>query len=98
MRNVTGEIHYGGRVTDEWDRNLLLNILKRFYTPEILEEGYRFSESGTYYAPNFDTLEEYRNFIEQLPNNDEPEVFGMHPNANITYQSQESEKIVYTIL
>jgi dynein heavy chain len=29
---------------------------------------------------------------------DNPEVFGMHENANITYQNQESEKIVSTIL
>jgi dynein heavy chain len=29
---------------------------------------------------------------------EEPEVFGMHQNANITYQQQESEKIVATIL
>lgn len=40
MLYVTGEINYGGRVTDNWDRRCLSNILKRFYAPEILEEKY----------------------------------------------------------
>ena len=40
MLYVTGHINYGGRVTDDWDRRCLLTILKRFYTPEVLEENY----------------------------------------------------------
>lgn len=37
-------------------------------------------------------------YIEKLPITDDPEVFGMHENANINYQAQESDKIVQTIL
>jgi len=36
MRYMTGQINYGGRVTDDWDRILLLNILKRFYNEELV--------------------------------------------------------------
>lgn len=87
LRYMTGQINYGGRVTDDWDRILLLNILKKYYTTDILEEGYKFSESGKYYAPNFTELSQYKDFIDKLPLMESPEVFGMHSNASITYQA-----------
>jgi len=51
MRYMTGQINYGGRVTDDWDRVLLLNLLQKFYTDDLLTEGYTFSNSGIYYVP-----------------------------------------------
>jgi dynein heavy chain, axonemal len=36
--------------------------------------------------------------VENLPIRDDPEVFGMHENANINFQTQESERIMATIL
>ena len=45
------------------------------------------------------SLESYFNFANTLPStNDDPEIFGMHENANITYQAQESTKIIDTIV
>jgi hypothetical protein len=42
--------------------------------------------TGIYYAPDLPTLQEYRDYIETLPIVDEPEIFGMHENANIAFQ------------
>lgn len=98
MRYVTGHINYGGRVTDDWDRLLLMSILKKYYTTDIIEGGYKFSVSGNYYGPDLPQLQDYRDFIDKLPINDEPEIFGMHANANITYQQNESNKIIEVIL
>lgn len=58
MKYMTGQINYGGRVTDDWDRILLLNILQRFYTEEILLDNYQFSASGIYFVPTHSTLQE----------------------------------------
>lgn len=63
----------------------MISMLKRYYNPDVLEDGYKFSESGIYYAPEFGPLDSYRQYIEQLPLIDSPEVFGLHENANITY-------------
>ncbi|KRX08296.1 P-loop containing nucleoside triphosphate hydrolase [Pseudocohnilembus persalinus] len=98
MLYMTGHINYGGRVTDDWDRVCLLSILKQFYTSEALEKNYQFSESGLYYAPSTMELAEIQKYINQLPNIDDPEIFGMHENANITFQQQESNKLIETIL
>ncbi|XP_054751474.2 dynein axonemal heavy chain 6-like isoform X1 [Lytechinus pictus] len=95
---ITGEITYGGRVTDAWDQRCLRTILRRFFAPYTLEENYKYSESGIYYSPDMDTLGEYRKYIEDLPIIDEPEIFAMHENANISFQRQETQTLIFTIL
>ena len=43
---VTGQIIYGGRVTDDWDRRCLMTVLANFMNEGILESDYKYSESG----------------------------------------------------
>jgi dynein heavy chain len=96
---VTGEINYGGRVTDDQDRRCLLSILGKYYVPKtITDDNYSFSSSGLYKAPPVGSLQSVRDYIKNLPITDEPEVFGMHDNANITFQSQETKKILDIVL
>ena len=94
---VTGHINYGGRVTDDWDRKCLLSILKKFYVSEALDDSYRFSETD-FILPPISDLASYRTFIENLPQNDDPEIFGLHANANISYQSQEAQRLITSML
>ena len=61
---LTGECNYGGRVTDDWDRRLLMTILADFYNKDIIENPrYTFSPSGKYYAPPKSNYEDYIEFI-----------------------------------
>uniref|UniRef100_A0A8C3HEC4 Uncharacterized protein n=1 Tax=Chrysemys picta bellii TaxID=8478 RepID=A0A8C3HEC4_CHRPI len=61
---LTGECNYGGRVTDDWDRRLLMTMLDDFYNPDIIENPrFTFSPSGNYYAPPKGTYEDYIEFI-----------------------------------
>jgi dynein heavy chain len=75
-----------------------MTILHKFYNPKILEEGYKFSSSGKYFAPPSGSFSDYRKYLDALPNQDSPEIFGMHANANITYMMQETSAIFGTIL
>ncbi|KAJ3068699.1 Dynein heavy chain 6, axonemal [Podochytrium sp. JEL0797] len=95
---LTGEIAFGGRVTDDWDRRTLNSILSKFYTPNILDDGYVFSPSGIYYAPGDLDLNGFKAYIDSLPFSEEPSIFGMHENANISYQMQEAKRVIRTIL
>ncbi|XP_006738893.2 dynein heavy chain 6, axonemal [Leptonychotes weddellii] len=95
---ITGEITYGGRVTDTWDQRCLRTVLKRFFSPETLEEDYKYSESGIYFAPLADSLQEFKDYIENLPLMDDPEIFGMHENANLVFQYKETNTLINTIL
>lgn len=95
---VLGEITYGGRVTDYWDLRCLKTILKIFFSPDILQPDWVYSKSGIYYCPHFEKLVEYRTFIEGFPIIEEPEIFGMHENANIAFQNKETQTIILTIL
>lgn len=43
LQFVIGEINYGGRVTDDWDRRCLKIILGNFLKSEILSGTMQFS-------------------------------------------------------
>jgi dynein heavy chain len=84
---MTSVVNYGGRVTDDKDMRTIDVILEGFFNSNILIDEYKFSKSGAYYSPKIDSsdpLGSYMKYIDQLPLNPEPEVFGMHENANIT--------------
>lgn len=95
---MVAEANYGGRVTDPKDRRLIKILLKNFYTKEILQADYKFSESGTYFAPDEGDLNFYKNYIQELPRNETTEVFGLHANAQISSAIIETTSICNTIL
>lgn len=55
--------------------------------------SYRFSDSGTYYAPVKGDYESYVDYIRDLPLIPHPEVFGLHENADITKDQKETQEV-----
>ena len=99
MSYLTGECNYGGRVTDSHDRRVIIGILSIFYNKEIVQDdGYKFSESGIYFAPKNGEYESYLDYIKSLPMLAKPEVFNMHPNADITKDQKETNLLFDSIL
>ncbi|XP_054464751.1 dynein axonemal heavy chain 12 [Anoplopoma fimbria] len=96
---LTGECNYGGRVTDDWDRRLLMTILSDFYNQDIIEKPrYPFSPSGEYFAPPKSIYDDYVVFIKELPLSQHPEVFGMHENVDISKDLQQTKLIFDSLL
>lgn len=59
---------------------------------------YRLSSLSTYYIPRDGSLQSYQDYIHLLPNVDRPEVFGQHPNADITSLITESRLFCETLM
>ena len=99
IRYLIGQCNYGGRVTDDWDRRTLNSILGRILCVEMVTDStYKFSESGIYYAPAHGDYQSYIDFAKSLPLVPEPEVFGFHPNGNITKDQKETYDLFEAIL
>tara|TARA_B100001094_G_scaffold236862_1_gene232020 strand:- start:81 stop:1538 length:1458 start_codon:yes stop_codon:yes gene_type:complete len=98
LKYCIGECNYGGRVTDGKDRITLNSIMERFFNEEVLETGYKMSQSGTYSSPGVETREEFLEVIEGLPLVAPPEIFGFHENANITKDTKETNAMFATCL
>jgi dynein heavy chain len=49
LKYTAGQINYGGRVTDDWDRRCIMNILEDFYNSTAIEPNYNFDDSKVYH-------------------------------------------------
>lgn len=75
-----------------------MTILDDYYCEPILEDGYKFSPSGKYFAPSHGDWQSYRDYASSLPQFPEPEIFGFHANAAITKNLGETDNTLSAIL
>jgi dynein heavy chain len=95
---IIGEVNYGGRVTDDWDRRTLIALLSQFITPAALQPGYALSASGTYVVPPEGPPQSYLDYIRTFPPTGAPEIFGLHENADITKEQSQTNNLFASIL
>lgn len=81
---MLGEVMYGGRVTDDFDKRLLVTFTNVWFNESLLTANFEFHKG--YRVPMSRNLNTYVDYINNLPTSDTPEVFGLHTNADITYQ------------
>ncbi len=103
LRYVIGEVNYGGRITDDKDIRLAARLLFLAMNQGCLRQGYKYSPSGAYFPPEAKegkelTKQDVLDYVASLPALDNPEVFGLHANANITYQLKESKSLLDSII
>lgn len=85
---LVGSAMYGGRVSDDYDRRVLLTYVDEYMGDFLFDDCQKFffSQAGFEYdLPEDNDLESLRNHVEKMPLNCGPSVFGLHPNAEIGY-------------
>ena len=96
--NMVGAICFGGRCTDKWDKRCNVSILRHYIVPAVLGDSFKYSQNGKYYSPATQVKSEVMEYIDGLPVIDEPDVFGLHENANITFQQQQTRRMCSTLI
>lgn len=92
FRNIVGDIIYGGRITDELDRQCLLACTTLVLDQEAFETE-DFKYTGDYIVPNAVSLAGLKEYVETLPISAPPQVFGMNENAQIRAQIVETSML-----
>jgi len=90
------EVQYGGRITDDWDRRLFNTYGQAWLAPRVMDAGFEFFKG--YKVPSGQDIEAYRKYVEGLPLVDNPEVFGMHSNADLVFRTAQTAQVLSTIL
>jgi len=98
LNYLIAKVNYGGRVTDDKDIRTIRAMLKNVVRSEIMQDGYKLSKLDTYYAPPEGTLQEALNYVSSLPLDEDPEVFGLHTNANIAFELKTVNYFMDTVL
>lgn len=79
---MIGEVQYGGRVTDDYDKRLLNTFAKVWFSEALFMEGFAFHKG--YVVQNFKQVTDYLKAIEAMAPIDPPQAYGLHSNADIT--------------
>ncbi|CAF1051829.1 unnamed protein product, partial [Rotaria magnacalcarata] len=96
LRYIFGEIMYGGHITDDWDRRLCRSYLETYLNPTMFE-------GDLYLAPDFPLAppldyKAYHAYIDDKLPSESPKLYGLHPNAEIDFLSQTSEKLFRVLI
>ena len=88
---------YGGRVSDAFDRRILNTYLEEYLGDFLFDTFQPFhffmNEQVDYIVPIEGHRSVYVDTIETLPLVQTPEVFGLHPNADISYYTNATKQI-----
>ena len=72
VRYMLGEVQYGGRVTDDFDKRLLNTFCRVWFQENMFTDTFRFYQG--YSIPKSNQLAEIKKHILELPAVDTPEV------------------------
>jgi len=97
LRYIFGEIMYGGHITDFWDRRVCNTYLATIILPELLSN--LTLAPPAFKSPDASKMEymHYQKFIEERFPPEQPQLFSLHPNAEIGFLTTQGDSIFKTI-
>ncbi|XP_030743682.1 dynein axonemal heavy chain 14 [Echinops telfairi] len=99
LRYLLGEVIYGGRVTDHWDKQGLKALLCEFCNPRVLDDGFSFSGDEIHQPlPESAHISDCIGLIQSLPDDDSPEILGIHPEATRSYRVTQGQEFIETLI
>lgn len=93
---MVSAIQYGGRITDDFDQLLMDTYAEKYFNSSVLTRNYQLYPG--YCVPDTTEIQVFRSEIEKLPATESPEIFGLHPNADLTYRTLNVSQAVGTIM
>ncbi|RVE50586.1 hypothetical protein evm_004813 [Chilo suppressalis] len=91
LRYLFAIINYGGHITDDWDKRVLVAYINQFFCEEALDTPfYRLSSIPAYHIPRDGSLESYRDFLDLLPPSERAESVGQHASADVATLAQDA--------
>jgi len=101
LQYMTCEVQYGGRITDDLDREMFITYGNLWITEDVFKEKYCFNNLITeynYHIPDFSEHTRYLEHIQTLPERDNPLIFGLNGNADLTYRLKESGEMINVLV
>ena len=103
LRYIFGQIMYGGHIVNDFDRILCVAYLDHYLKDELLDEMELFpfnkdEKGATFKSPNPTTFDRYLEHIDVEYKGDTPIAFGLHPNAEIGFRTEQSEALLRLLL
>ncbi|XP_060805314.1 dynein axonemal heavy chain 8 [Amyelois transitella] len=96
VRYMVSAVQYGGRVTDDYDTRLLVTFCRVWFSDQLFTEEFQFYKG--YGIMKFKNIPEYVEEIDKMKTVDPPQAYGLHTNADITYQRNKTQDLLDTIL
>lgn len=101
IRYMIAEVQYGGRITDGLDRELFADYAARWINDNCLTQNYCFDYNVTefnYHIPDYLEHLRFVEYITKMPSNDTPAIFGLNPNADLTFRLKESLEMITVLV
>lgn len=97
LKYLIGEVMYGGRVIDNFDRRVVKTYMNEYMGDFLFDtfQPFHFYKDRhvDYKIPLDGSKDDYISFIELLPLVNTPDVFGLHPNAEIGYYTNAAREM-----